>query len=464
MNWLPLDRSSPSSLSRQIYLQLRKAILAGHLQAGERIPSTRELSGRLNISRNVVADAFDQLQAEGYIVGKHGSGTYVEERLYLSGQKILSPQLFQSSAIEEEKNLSCVDFGVGVPCLEAFPKRKWGTILKEVCTTAHENYWRLGPSEGIPELRRALVEYLRQYRNVVCEPEQVIITAGAVQALSIAARALLTSSASVLMEDPGNKVVTRIFSLAGGTVIPCAVDRYGLLTDRLPRNTNPALIFVTPSHQFPIGGHLPVQRRVELVQYSRHTGSFIIEDDYDSEFRYEGYPISSLQGLAPDNVIYIGSFSKSLFPSQRLGYLIVPASLVCKCREIKHLSDRQCPALEQLATARFILEGHFVRHIARMRKMYKAKRDHLLRELQSRFNQIEIFGASTGMHVVARFSDRVFDQALLNVCRKEGVIVYPVEERALLKGNYSDHIILGYGHLDSALISKGVERLATALR
>lgn len=463
MNWLLLDRSSPISLSRQIYFQLREAMLAGHLQAGERIPSTRELSSRLNISRNVVADAFDQLQAEGYLVGKHGSGTYVEERLYLSGQKIWSPKLFQSSVAGEE-NSSVVDFSIGVPYLDAFPKRKWGMILKEVCTTAHENYWKLGPSEGIPELRRALVEYLRQYRNVVCEPEQVIITAGAVQALSIVVHALLTSSASILMEDPGNKVVTKIFSLAGATVIPCAVDRHGLLTDRLPKNVSPTLIFVTPSHQFPIGGHLPVQRRVELVQYSRRTGSFIIEDDYDSEFRYEGCPISSLQGLAPDSVIYIGSFSKSLFPSQRLGYLIVPHSLVRKCREIKQLSDRQCPALEQLATARFIVEGHFVRHIARMRKIYKAKRDHMLRELRSRFNQIEIFGDSTGMHVVARFPGRTFDQELLKVCRKEGVIVYPVEERALQKGNYSDYIILGYSHLDPTLISKGVDRLAKALQ
>jgi len=246
--------------------------------------------------------------------------------------------------------------------------------------------------------------------------------------------------------------------------LPAAVDRHGLLTDRLPRDINPAFIFVTPSHQFPIGGHLPVQRRVELVHYSRFTGSFIIEDDYDSEFRYQGPPISSLQGLAPDRVIYVGSFSKSLFPSLRLGCLIVPDLLVDKCREIKHLTDMHCPALEQFAMARFIRHGHFARHITRMRKIYKAKRDLLLQELRSHFKQIEFFGDSTGMHVVIRFPGKSFDHSLLETCRKEGVIVYPVEEHAMIKGHYPDHVILGYGHLDPALISEGVDRLATVLR
>lgn len=463
MNWLSLDRSLPVSLTRQIYLQLREAILAGRLQAGERIPSSRELSHCLGVSRNVIVDAFEQLQAEGYTVSRQGSGAYVEERLYLAGPGTSPPQP-APTANAGKKTAAMIDFRSGLPDLDAFPQRKWGRMLKEVCEAIPPDLWSYGDAEGIPELRCSLVDYLRQSRGVVCRPEQVIITAGAVQALSIAARALLTSAMPVLVEDPANKDVAKIFALAGGTILPAAVDHHGLLTDRLPPNAHPSFIFVTPSHQFPLGGHLPVQRRVELIHYSRLTESYIIEDDYDSEFRYQGSPISSLQGLAPDRVIYVGSFSKSLFPALRLGCLVVPAALIDKCREIKRLTDIQCPALDQFAMARFIREGHFARHITRMRKIYKTKRDFLLRELGARFDQIEFLGASTGLHIVARFPGKVFDQPLLEACRKEGVIVYPVEEQALLKGNYSDHVILGYGHLTPPLIAEGVKRLAAALR
>lgn len=464
MDWLSLDRSSSVSLTRQLYLQLREAILAGRLQSGERISSSRELSSRLSVSRNVIVDAFEQLQAEGYIVGRHGSGAYVEERLCLAGPDTLSPNPPPTARTDDGENSAAIDFRSGLPYLDAFPHRRWGRILKEVCESIPSEQWSYGTAEGIPELRGALVDYLRQSRGVVCRPEQVIITAGAVQALSIVARALLTTSMPVLMEDPANKDVARIFALAGATVLPIAVDHQGLLTDRLPHDIDPAFTFVTPSHQFPIGGHLPVQRRVELVQYSRLTGSFIIEDDYDSEFRYQGSPISSLQGLAPDRVIYIGSFSKSLFPSLRLGCLIVPDLLVAKCREIKRLTDVQCPTLEQFAMARFIREGHFARHIIRMRKIYKTKRDLLLKELRSHFEQINFFGESTGMHIVAQFPGKVFDQPLLETCRKEGVIVYAVEDHTLVKGSYPNHVILGYGHLEAAQITEGVGRLAAALR
>lgn len=416
MDWLRLDRTASVTLTRQLYNQLREAILSGRLQAGERIPSTRELSSRLNVSRNIVVTAFEQLQAEGYIVGRHGSGAYVEERLCLADPDTSQAKLPPPAHLDHRKELAVVDFRSGLPGLDAFPYRKWGRILKEVCESIPRAEWSYGAAEGIPELRQALVAHLQQSRGVVCRPDHVIITAGAVQALGIAARALLPVPSPVLTEDPVNKDVARIFSLAGGTILPTAVDRHGLLTTRLPRNIQPAFTFVTPSHQFPIGGHLPVQRRVELVQYSRHTGSFIIEDDYDSEFRYRGSPISSLQGLAPDRVIYVGSFSKSLFPSLRLGCLVVPDELIGKCRDIKHLTDMQCPALEQFAMARFIREGHFARHITRMRKIYKTKRDLLLQELKSCFKQIEIFGDSTGLHLVIRFTGKVFDQATLKRC------------------------------------------------
>lgn len=466
MNWLNINRSSAISLTRQIYLQLREAILAGRLQSGQRIPSTRELSSQLNVSRNIVVEAFDQLQAEGYIVGKHGSGAYVEERLYLNRPGASPPPYSLSNEpsveITEEASVA-IDFRSGQPCLNSFPRRKWGLILKEICDSLPPSKWSYGAAKGILDLRRALADYLHLNRGVVCGPEQIIITAGAVQALFIAARALPIPSAPVLIEDPASKDISGIFTLAGRSIYPCPVDRHGLITDLLPRNINQAHIFVTPSHQFPIGGHLPVKRRVELVQYSRLTNSFIIEDDYDSEFRYQGSPISSLQGLAPDRVIYAGSFSKSLFPSLRLGCLVAPDELVDKCCEIKRLTDVQCPSLEQFAMAKFIHDGHFIRHISRMRKIYKAKRDLLLKELKSRFKQIDIYGDSTGMHLVIRFPDKVFDQTLLETCKNEGVIVYPVEEHALVKGMYTDCVILGYGHLDAAQISKGITRLAAAL-
>jgi GntR family transcriptional regulator/MocR family aminotransferase len=464
MLWLPLDRTLEVPLTRQLYHQLRQKILNGELQAGQRLASTRQLADELKVSRNVILEAYEQLYAEGFIQGLHGSGTYVSEGASLEQSMDQYPlSLTDNSSNKHETNM--IDFRSGIPALDLFPRNTWGKLVKRVSIeTSHTSFGYDSP-EGRLELREVLTDYLLRTRGVRYHPNQLVITSGATQGLSLVAKLLISTHNEVIIEDPITHEIQSIFQSQGASLYPVPVDEHGMKTDLIPLDKKPNFIFVTPSHQFPLGGTLTIQRRIQLIEFARRTKCFIVEDDYDSEFRYEGSPISSLQGLYPERTIYIGTFSKILSPALRLGYLILPPELVERCRDLKWFSDLHTPSLDQLSLANFIEEGHLERHIFKMKKVYMRKRETLRSGLKASFkDKVEIFGDSTGLHLVARFIEVTFNDEVLKELRENKVKVYPVELHTMEKGAYKDCVILGYGNLSDEQIKEGIFRIKDALK
>lgn len=464
MLWIPIDRSLDISLIRQVYHQIRERILNGELQSGDKLPATRELSSELGVSRNVILEAYDQLFSEGFLVTRQGAGTFIAEGAYLEQRKksTLIDSLYWCEETNKESNI--INFRSGIPALDLFPRKGWAKLSHTIWNETPPSTFGYDIPQGRPELRKVLSRYLLKTRGVFCQPEQLVITSGATQALTLVSKLLLSSGDEVLIEDPITNDIQTIFKNSGAFLSPIPVDDNGMNTSLLPANKNPKFIFITPSHQFPLGGTLPIQRRVQLVNYSRKTNCYLIEDDYDSEFRYEGSPVSSLQGLDPERVLYIGSFSKILSPSLRMGYLVLPSHLVEKFRRVKWFSDLHTPSLNQLILAKFIAEGYLERHIMKMKKIYKNRRDFLIQQLQSAFsNTINIFGYSTGLHLIVEFNQVQFTKELLEKIQQLGVKVYPVEDHAIEKGKHHNRIIIGYGHLTTEEIKEGVSRLQRAI-
>jgi GntR family transcriptional regulator / MocR family aminotransferase len=322
-----------------------------------------------------------------------------------------------------------------------------------------------GQPEGRPELRAEIARYIAAYRGVRCHPEQIVITGGTTQAVGIVSRLLLRGGRrTCILEDPVTVDIQRIASGFGGTILPARVDGQGMVVDALPPRARPGFIYVTPSHQYPLGATMPIQRRARLLQYAQARGAFVVEDDYDSEFRYDSPPISSIQGLDPRSVVYIGTFSKTLCPALRIGYIVFPPALVNRGREVKWFTDLHNSSVEQLVLARFIGEGHFLRHLHAMKKAHHALREVLVRALARSFgDRVEVLGSAAGLHLCARFAGVRFTAGLLARIEKAGVKVYPVEEHAIRKGRWADTLILGYGMLDAHGIREGIAALARSV-
>ena len=464
MLWIAVDRSRDASLIRQVYDQVRLRITRGDLQAGEQLPSTRQLAADLHVSRIVILEAYDQLLAEGYIESRQGSGTYVAEGTYLEAVQREQLPLVHTVAGTGRENNSIIDFRSGLPALDLFPRKLWGHLAQQVCAESSPAVFGYNHPEGCAELRIALARYLAKTRGVRCQPDQLVITSGAAQAFSLVARLLLSPGGEILIEDPVTYEVQVIFSAAGAILYPIPVDAHGMQTDHLPREKRPGFVFVTPSHQFPLGGILPVQRRIQLMQFARTSGCYIVEDDYDSEFRYSGTPVRSLQELEPDRVIYVGTLSKSLSPALRLGYAVLPPPLVEQYRRLKRLTDLHSPMLEQLILARFIEEGHLERHIMKMKRIYRKRREALIAALTANFpGYIQIYGDATGLHLIAEFHGKAFTEQTEVDLEDAGVRLYPVELHAMHKGNHLSKAILGYGNLAQEEIEEGVRRMKTVL-
>ncbi|WP_010494641.1 PLP-dependent aminotransferase family protein [Paenibacillus elgii] len=464
MLWIPIDRSLDMPLIGQVYGQIRDRILKGELPSGEKLPSTRELSGELKVSRNVVLEAYDQLLAEGFLISRRGAGTFVAEGACLEQRRRVTEAMAPSVYDNLLKDEGLVNFRSGIPALDRFPRRIWAQLSSAVWNEASPAVLGYDTPEGRPELRHVLARHLLKSRGVHCHPDQLVITSGATQALSLVSKLLLSPGDEVIMEDPITCDIQAMFQAQGAAIRFVPVDEYGMQTALLPQASSPKFVFVTPSHQYPLGGALPIQRRIQLIQYARTHDCYLVEDDYDSEFRYEGPPVSSLQGLEPDRVLYIGSFSKILSPALRMGYLILPMALVESCRRLKWYADLHKPSMDQLILARFMEGGYLERHIAKMKKLYKSRRDCLIECLRSAFpGQVNIIGDSTGLHLVAEFPGRRFDEEAVREIKRWGVKVYLVEEHANDKEAQRSRLILGYGHLPKEDIQEGIARLNRAL-
>lgn len=482
---VPLDARSTIPLHRQIYDRLRDAILKGNLAAGARLPSTRSLATELTISRNTVTTAFDQLLAEGYLESKTGSGTYVNEALPEELLHAVSGRRNASAASSKTPTLSRRGAGLarlpcpisvrkdearafqsGLPAVDAFPFDIWSRLVARRWRSSPRHLLGYGELAGFRPLREAIAGYLGTARGVRCTPEQVIVVASSQQAIDLAARVLLDPGDAVWIEDPGFRGARGALQAAGASLIAVPIDEEGLdVVAGSAREPDARLVYVCPSHQFPLGVTMTIARRLALLEWASKATAWVIEDDYDSEFRYAGQPLPALQGLdRQQRVIYIGSFSKVLFPSLRLGYLVVPPNLVEPLTTAKAAIDRHAISLDQAVLTDFMNEGHFARHIRRMRVLYAERHDTLIQATRGELSEwLEVSPGQAGIHVVGWLRNEADDTEACEQASVRGIVTLPLSSFCLERPRRGG-LILGYGAIGNKQIREGAQLLAAALR
>jgi len=479
---LTLSPDTAQPLHRQLYHRLRALILDGTLRSGTRLPSTRTLARDLSLSRNTVANAFDQLVLEGFVVGRVGDGTYVASPEHLSPLTGKRPKGGRPQAKPSSRPLSRRGaiiastpigrdamrpraFAVGVPAIDAFPIELWSRLLSRRSRRASLGDLCHGDPAGFRPLREAIATYLATARGVSAEPGQVLVLSSSQQALDIIARVLVDPGEPVWLEDPGYLGARGALTGAGARIVPVPVDGEGLAVSEGIRACRQArLACVTPSHQFPLGSTLSLARRFALLRWAEQARAWIIEDDYDSEFRYRGRPLASLAGLdAGRRVIYVGTFTKVMFPSLRLAYLVAPPDLVEPLLAARSFVDRHSPTLPQIALADFIQDGHFTAHLRRMRALYRDRQEALLEATARRLAGLLALEADdAGMHLVGRLPARVKDLPLVDRAARVGLEMSALS-RYFLGPRPRSGLVLGYAGVDETAIREGVEKLARVL-
>ncbi len=479
-----LDAASPAPLHRQIYLNLRNAILAGRISPGAQIPSSRDLARELGVGRNTVLNAVEQLIAEGYLQGEQGSGTYVNRTL--PDDTLRAPRV-QAAAVKRvskhfplslrSRGLSMRSaplpsagppkpFHSALPAVDAFPFNLWARLVQKQWRRRPKDLLGYGEPAGYLPLRHAIAAYLAIARAVRCEAEQVIIVSGAQQALDLASRLLIDPGDPVWIEEPGYPGVRAALFTAGAHLIPVPVDEEGIKVQAgIACSANARLVYVTPSHQFPLGYTMTLSRRLELLKWSQRARAWILEDDYDSEYRYTSRPIPSLQGLAAqEQVIYVGTFSKVLFPSLRLGYLVVPSALVDTFTAARTAAAGPLPLIEQAVLTEFITEGHFGRHIRRMRALHQERRAALLDETKRELTGLlDVQAADAGLHAIGWLPQGVDDRSAARLAAVEGVETTPLSRFYQGPGKQNG-LMLGFAAFNEPELRNGVRKLARALR
>ncbi len=479
---IAIQKGAPNGLYRQVYQSYRKAIVDGSLRAGQRVPSTRVLARELGISRMPVLSAYAQLSAEGYFEGRVGSGTIVSRSLP-ERAAIVQPAAGRSKKILGERrrvskrclSLSIPEgfhrarglgpFAVSQIAFEHFPLAVWNSLVTRHARNVHAQSLDYGDPMGLKDLRGAIAAYLRTARGVRCEAQQIMIVSGSQQGLEITARVLLDPGDQIWMEEPGYRYARSIFACSGCRVVPVRVDAEGLnIADGARKCSAARAALVTPSHQYPLGVTMSASRRLQLLDWAESSGSWIIEDDYDSEYRYEGMPITSLQGLDRNSrVVYIGTFSKVLFPSLRLGYVVVPEDLVGRFLAARFALDIGPATFHQAVVADFIGEGHFARHIRRMRLVYAERRSALIESLRRQLGSIvEITGAQAGMHLSAVLGG-ISDAELGARGASENLWLVPLSPFYMSKA-VRHGFVLGFGSTSVQEIPAAVHRLHTLLK
>jgi GntR family transcriptional regulator/MocR family aminotransferase len=459
---LRLDRTSTLSLPRQLTREIRDRLLTGRLHRGEALPPSRLLASELGVARNVIVQAYEQLVAEGYLTSHTGSGTFVAD-LEIPHPGVPATHAAAPAKPAASRGHAAISFNPGLPDLNRFPFEHWAKTLKEVCLEARAGAVGYGPVQGALPLREALAGYLWRSKGIECGPEQLVIVSGAAQGVDLLAR-LWRGGGFAAIEDPGYDHVRQIFEQNGFALSPIAADGQGLRTEALPERGKCTCIYVVPSHQFPLGGILPIQRRLALLEYARRKGAWIIEDDYDSEFRYRGEPIQALRQLAPDLVVYLGTFSKVFAPGLRLAFLIVPDHLRTRLCRLKEDLNLRTPPVEQLALGRFLEDRSFDRHVFKMKRVYQRKRRCLIEALSREFGgRVRIAGEDAGLHLLVSFPGHRFRRTDFPRLAERGVKVDWVEDYARRKGRHRHQLVLGYGGLELDQIDAGVRRLRAAM-
>ena len=478
------DVASRDPLHRQIYLKLRNAILAGRIAPGAQIPSSRELARELHVARNTVLNAVEQLITEGYLQGEHGSGTYVNRTLPDDTLRVPRLQATTARRTRTHAPLSLRSrdlptpstllppaghpkpFHSAVPAVDAFPFHLWSKLVQKQWRRHPSDLLGFGEPAGYLPLRRAIAAYLTGARAVRCEADQVIIVYGTQQALDLVSRLLIDPGDPVWIEEPGYPGIRATLLAAGARLIPVCVDEEGLNVQAgVARAANARLVYVTPSHQFPLGYTMTLARRLELLNWSQRARAWILEDDYDSEYRYTSRPIPTLQGLAAqEQVIYVGTFSKVLFPSLRLGYLVVPSALADIFTAARTVAAGYPPLIEQAVLTEFITEGHFGRHIRRMRALYQERRAVLLDEAKRELSGLlEVQVADAGLHAIGWLPRGIDDRSAARVAAAAGINTIPLS--SFYRGPHKrSGLMLGFAAFSEPELRSGARKLARALR
>ncbi len=477
-----LHRDASEPLHLQLYRALREKILSRTLLPGEKLPSSRNLAEELQLGRNTVVNAYNRLAAEGFLESAVGSGTIVSSRLpeeftaetaatYQTQREMPSSQFFEENSISlrgqklmdvphlEETCLA--PFTLAHPFIDERFVTVWGSLMARAWRRMTPNQFGYPSALGYNPLREAVAAYLRTSRGVRCVSHQIIITDGAQQALNIIAQLLVNPGENVWIEDPSYDGAKAAFRSVGANLVPVEIDENGFHTARaMEKEPRARLAYVSPSNQYPMGVTMSLERRLQLIAWASENKSWIIEDDYDSEFRYEGPPVMSLQGIdRSERVIYIGTFSKVLYPGLRLGYIAAPVHLVEPLSVIRAHTDRGSPILQQIVLNDYIRGGHFTRHIRRMRRLYAGKRRALAEAVNTHLGDIVTPGSGTaGLHIVVHLAPGVNDVELSRALHIRGYVVPALSSYALLPRE-SGGLLLGFTALDLDDMDDAVARL-----
>jgi GntR family transcriptional regulator / MocR family aminotransferase len=488
-DWLMqrLDRSTDQPLYRQLHALLQQAIHTHELTAGSRVPSSRLLAQELGLGRNTVTQVYEQLMLEGYLTTESGKGTFVVDttpdeilgtsrrrptsegsRQRATASRISSLLSQRGSQLLSASGVSKRQWGAfmpGVPDVSCFPSRVW--------TRLQNKYWRrprldlltYAPGGGLPLLRRVLADYLRTSRSVRCSPEQIIITTGIHQSIDLAVRLLSDAGDVIWTEDPCYWGVRSVLQVSGLITRPVAVDDEGIAPSAADMKEPPKLILVTPSHQYPLGSVMSLARRRMLLEYADKAGSWIIEDDYDSEFRYNSRPLASLQGLDEAGlVIYVGSFGKTLFPGLRVGYIVVPDALSESFAAASAELYREGQLLQQAVLAEFMAEGHFTSHVRRMRSLYSGRRSLLLNAVAERYgDRFPSLGGDAGLHLVMQLPDGCDDRVVASHAYERNIIARPLSGYFAVGSRASPGLLLGYACVPDEEIEPAFNVLADVI-
>ena len=452
---LRVDRRSGRPARQQVEDSIRAAVRAGRLAAGTRLPSSRVLAGDLGVARGVVVEAYEQLAAEGYLLPRRGAGTVVAGGV--------APAPPAPSTGDTPPRALRYDFRPGIPDLSLFPRQLWVRATRIGLSRLPDAALSYGDPHGLPALRAALGGYLGRVRGVVADPDRIVLTSGFAQALALVTRALALAGGvvRVAVEDPGGPGQRHVVSYAGAEPVPVPVDAEGLVVERLPAGVRAVL--VTPAHQFPSGVVLSSARRAALLHRARREDAYVIEDDYDAEYRFDREPVGAVQGLDPERVAYAGSLSKSLAPALRIGWVVLPAALVDGVLRGRAATDLVPPVVAQAALAELLAAGDLDRHLRRTRLVYRGRRDVLAEAVAKDAPGLRLAGVPAGLHAVALLPDGADEQAVVDRAAGLSVGVHPMSTYRVLPGG-PPALVLGYAPLRPGEIREGVRLLGTVLR
>lgn len=461
---IALDRTLSTPLRIQVEGQLRDAIQSGRLAAGERVPSSRALATYLGLSRGVVQDCYAQLQAEGYLSSRGGSATRVAATA--TGPRPTSTASPDAAPAPRPPRL-VANFESGVPDLGLAPRTDWAWAVREACRAAPNTAFDYGDPRGDADLRHVLAAYVRRVRAADAHPDQVIVCGGFAQGLSLVLRVLAgTGRTRVACEDPGSigtvTAAARSATAAGAEAVPVPVDDQGMDVAALAAS-GARVAVLTPAHQWPTGVVLAPQRRHELIAWARDCDGVIVEDDYDAEFRYDREPVGSMQGLAPDRVINLGTVSKSLAPALRLGWAVVPVALADEVSRAKAVADRGTPGIDQLALARLIESGRYDRHLRRMRAEYSQRRDVLVEALHEHAPHVRLTGLAAGFHAVAHLPAGADEAAVVAAARARRVGLFGMSRYRSDPSGHPPQLVFGFGNTGQRAIREGIAAVADLL-